>query len=95
MSKRKTYRSSELKAGKTVHIVTREIGPMASTYGVASYLIGSKSEPQPQPGELHPYRMHPLVARFAESRTDAWKTRKAAKAEADRRQAHELSRLRA
>ena len=90
MSRRKTYRPSELRAGKTIHVVTLMHAAQGQEYGVASYLIASKREPQPQPGEVHPYRMHPLVAQYAGTRTDLWKTRRAAQAEANRRQGHLL-----
>lgn len=87
--RRKTYRASELRAGRTVFIVTKttldHFG--ACRYQVAEYLIASKSEPQPQPGEPHPYRMHPKVARYAATVTDLWRSRRAALREAARRQA--------
>lgn len=93
MSKRKTYRPAELKAGKTVFIVTRVPGHLANHYGVAEYLIAGKREPQPDPTMCHPYRMHPEIARYAETMTDLWKSRRAAQSEADRRRAIELKRV--
>ena len=87
--RRKTYHASELRAGRTVFIVTStaidHAGP--PRYDVAEYLVASRGEPQPQPGEAHPYRMHPKVARYACSVTDLWRTRRAALREAARRQA--------
>lgn len=89
MSKRKTYRPDELRAGRSVFIVTRIALDHAGScrYEVAEYLIASKHEPQPQPGEAHPYRMHPKVAEYAATVTDLWRTRRAALREAARRQA--------
>lgn len=87
--RRKTYQASELRAGKTVFIVTSTVVEHArpARYDVAEYLVASKHEPQPQPGEAHPYRMHPKVARYACIVTDVWRTRRAAQREAARRQA--------
>ena len=86
--RRKTYHASELRAGRTVFIVTSttidHAGPQR--YDVAEYLVASRGEPQPKPGEAHPYRMHPKVARYACSVTDLWRTRRAALREAARRQ---------
>lgn len=86
--RRKTYRADELRAGRTVFIVTSQLIDHVSPpeYSVAEYLVASKHEPQPQPGEAHPYRMHPKVARYASTVTDLWRTRKAALREAARRQ---------
>lgn len=87
--RRKTYHASELRAGRTVFIVTSttidHAGP--PRYDVAEYLVASMGEPQPQPGEAHPYRMHPKVASYAATVTDLWRTRRAALREAARRQA--------
>lgn len=87
--RRKTYQADELRAGRTVFIVTSTIldHARAPRYEVAEYLVASMSEPQPQPGEAHPYRMHPKVARYASTVTDLWRTRRAALREAARRQA--------
>lgn len=87
--RRKTYQASELRAGQTVFIVTSTIidHARAPRYEVAEYLVASKHEPQPQPGEAHPYRMHPKVAQYACTVTDLWRTRRAALREAARRQA--------
>lgn len=88
--RRKTYQADELRAGKTVFIVTSttiDHGYAPPRYDVAEYLVGSKGEPQPQPGEIHPYRMHPKVASYAATVTDLWRTRRAALREAARRQA--------
>ncbi|MGY8832175.1 MAG: hypothetical protein ACKVIS_22075 [Pseudomonadales bacterium] len=87
--RRKTYQASELRAGKTVFIVTSTVVEHArpARYDVAEYLVASKQEPQPQPGEAHPYRMHPKVAQYACTVTDLWRTRRAALREAARRQA--------
>ena len=63
-----------------------------NAYGVSVYLVGSKREPQPEPGTVHPYRMHPLIAGYAATQTDLWRTHRAAQAEADRRQAIEIAR---
>ena len=89
--RRKTYQADELRAGQTVFIVTSTIidHARAPRYDVAEYLVASMSEPQPQPGEIHPYRMHPKVARYACRVTDLWRTRRAALREAARRQAAE------
>ncbi|WP_447593558.1 hypothetical protein [Aquipseudomonas campi] len=89
--RRKTYRADELRAGRTVFIVTSISLDHAGTrrYQVAEYLIASNREPQPQPGEAHPYRMHPKVAKYAAGVTDLWRTRRAALREAARRQAAE------
>ena len=89
-----TYKPHEIKAGRTLFIVTRQLDQVSptrlkATYAVAQYLVASKREPQPEPGTAHPYRMHPEVARYAADVTDAWKTRRAAQREADRRQALE------
>lgn len=86
--RRKTYQASELRAGRTVFIVTGILmqHDHPPRYEVAEYLVASKSEPQPQPGELHPYRMHPKVAGYAATVTDLWRTRRAALREAARRQ---------
>ena len=91
--RRKTRRPGEIRAGHTLYIVTSTLTDHASppTYGVAEYLGAGKREPQPQPGETHPYRMHPQVARYACTVTDVWRTRKAALREAARRQAAEAS----
>lgn len=88
MSQRKTYQPHELRAGRTVFVVTSTLMDhhKPTVYGVAEYLIASKREPQPQPGEAHPYRMHPKVAHYAAGVTDLWRTRRAALAEASRRQ---------
>lgn len=94
MSKRKTYRPEEIRAGNTLFIVTRVPGQMVNHYGVAEYLVAGKREPQPEPGTAHPYRMHPLIAGYAASQTDLWKTRRAAQAEADRRMSIELAHMR-
>lgn len=94
MSKRKTYRPEEIRAGNTLFIVTRVPGQMVNHYGVAEYLVASWREPQPEPGTAHPYRMHPLIAWYAASHTDLWKTRRAAQAEADRRMSIELAHMR-
>lgn len=93
MSKRKLYRPDEIRAGKTIHIVVRTSGAIINHYGVASYLVAGKSEPQPDPSMVHPYRMHPDIAQYALQQTDLWKTRKAAQAESDRRQAIEMRRM--
>lgn len=93
MSKRKTYRPGEIRAGKTIHIVVRTSGSMVNHYGVASYLVAGKSEPQPDPSMVHPYRMHPAVAQYAGTRTDLWKTHRTALAEANRRQAIEVRQM--
>lgn len=87
--RRKTYRADELRAGRTVFIVTYILLDHAGAcrYGVAEYLITSRREPQPEPNVVHPYRMHPDVARYACSVTDCWRTRRAALREAARRQA--------
>ena len=87
--RRKTYHASELRAGRTVFIVTSTTSDHAGPprYDVAEYLVASKGEPQPQPGEAHPYRMHPKVAEYAATVTDLWRTRRAALREAARRQA--------
>lgn len=87
--RRKTYQADELRAGRTVFIVTSTIidHARAPRYEVAEYLVASKHEPQPQPGEVHPYRMHPKIARYASTVTDLWRTRRAALREAARRQA--------
>lgn len=87
--RRQTYRADELRAGRTVFIVTSTLTDHASppVYGVAEYLVAGKREPQPQPGEAHPYRMHPKVAQYACTVTDLWRTRRAALREAARRQA--------
>lgn len=87
--RRKTYRADELRAGRTVFIVTRILLDHAGAcrHEVAEYLIASTREPQPQPGQAHPYRMHPDVARYACTVTDLWRTRRAALREAARRQA--------
>ncbi|WJN61347.1 hypothetical protein [Pseudomonas sp. SO81] len=88
MSKRKTYRPDELRAGRTVFIVTRVwLDHTACKHEVAEYLIAGKHEPQPQPNEVHPYRTHPKVAQYAATVTDLWRTRRAALREAARRQA--------
>lgn len=86
--RRKTYQADELRAGRTVFIVTGTIidHARAPRYEVAEYLVASKGEPQPQPGETHPYRMHPKIARYACTVTDLWRTRRAALREAARRQ---------
>lgn len=91
MSKRNTYRPSEIRAGKTIHIVTRSFSRLKglSDYGVVSYLVAGKHEPQPEPNAVHPYRMHPDIAQYAGTCTDLWKSRRAAQAEANRRQAIE------
>ena len=90
MSKRKTYRPGEVKAGHTLFIVGAHFDRQhRRQYGVMEYLVASKREPQPEYGEPHPYRMHPLMAKHAAGVTDLWKTRKAAWAEANRRQALE------
>lgn len=91
MSRRKTYRPAEIKAGHTLFIVVRirPLGVVTAKYGVDEYLVASKREPQPEYGVPHPYRMHPLMAKHAADVTDLWKTRKAAWAEANRRQALE------
>ena len=86
MSKRTTYRPSELRAGKTIWIVTVVHAPMGRVYDVAQHLIAGKREPQPEPGMVHPYRMHPEMARYAESVTLLFRTRRAALKEAHRRQ---------
>lgn len=91
-----TYKPHEIKAGHTLFIVTRQLDQISptrlkATYAVAQYLVASKSEPQYDPSEPHPYRMHPEVAKYAAGVTDAWKTRKAAQREADRRQALEAA----
>ncbi|MEH6501581.1 hypothetical protein [Halopseudomonas aestusnigri] len=93
MSKRRTYRPEEIRAGTTLFIVTRVPGQMVNHYGVAEYLVASKREPQPEPGTAHPYRMHPLIAGYAASQTDLWRTRRAAQVEADRRLGIELARM--
>jgi hypothetical protein len=86
---RNTYHASELRAGRTIFVVTSTIVDHVRPprYGVAEYLVASKREPQPQPGEAHPYRMHPKVAWYACTVTDAWRSRRAALREAARRQA--------
>ena len=90
MSKRKTYRPGEVKAGHTLFIVGAHFDrQQRRQYGVMEYLVASKREPQPEPGTVHPYRMHPGMAEHALTVTDLWKTRKAARAEAERRQALE------
>lgn len=88
--RRKTYQASELRAGRTVFIVTSTTGSNSRPprYEVAEYLVASKHEPQPQPGEIHPYRMHPKVAGYAATVTDLWRTRRGALREAARRQVH-------
>lgn len=92
MSKRKIYLPHELRAGRTMYIVTsRRDGLGRTHYQVAAHLIASKREPQPESTGRHPYRMHPAMARWAETRTDLWKTHRAAQREADRRQAHEIA----
>ncbi|HEJ3062512.1 TPA: hypothetical protein SL272_000844 [Pseudomonas aeruginosa] len=92
MPKRKTYLPHELRAGRTIFIVTsRRDGLGRIHYGIAMHLIAGKRELQPESMGRHPYRMHPAMARWAESRTDLWKTRRAAQREADRRQAHEVA----
>lgn len=91
MSKRKLYRPDEIRAGKTIHIVTWAPGALGGHFGVASYLVAGKSEPQPEPNAVHPYRMHPDIALYASTQTDLWKTHRAAKAEAGRRQAIETA----
>ena len=87
--RRQTRDPGEIRAGYTLYIVTSTLTDHASApvYGVAEYLVASKHEPQPQPGEAHPYRMHPKVARYACTVTDVWRTRRAALREAARRQA--------
>lgn len=87
--RRKTYKASELRAGRTIFIVTRIALDHAGAcrYQVAEYLIASKREPQPEPGQAHPYRMHPKIAQYAATVTDLWRTRRAALREAARRQA--------
>lgn len=87
--RRKTYQADELRAGRTVFIVTSTIIDHAKPprYEAAEYLVASKHEPQPQPGEAHPYRMHPKIAQYACTVTDLWRTRRAALREASRRQA--------
>ena len=89
--RRKTRYPGEIRAGHTLYIVTSTLTDHASApvYGVAEYLVAGKREPQPQPGEAHPYRMHPKVARYACTVTDVWRTRRAALREAARRQAAE------
>lgn len=90
MSKRKTYRPGEVKAGHTLFIVGAHFDRQhRRQYGVMEYLVASKREPQPEPGIVHPYRMHPDIAQYAGTCTDLWMTRRAAQAEADRRQALE------
>jgi len=72
MSKRKTYLPRELRAGRTVFIVTsRRDGLGRTHYQVATHLIAGKGEPQPESMGRHPYRMHPAMARWAESRMDS------------------------
>ena len=93
MSKRKTYRPEEIRAGNTLFIVTRAPGQMVNHYDVAEFLVASKREPQPEPGTVHPYRMHPLIAGYASTQTDLWRTRRAAQAEANRRLGVELARM--
>lgn len=87
--RRKTYQADELRAGRTIFIVTGMIEShnRPPRYDVAEYLVASKHEPQPQPGEAHPYRMHPKVAQYACTVTGLWRTRRAALREAARRQA--------
>lgn len=86
MSQRKTYQPHELRAGRTVFIVnkTRSVG--CTEFFVAQHLIASKREPQPDPNQAPPYRMHPKMALYAAGVTDLWRTRRAAQAEASRRQ---------
>lgn len=87
--RRQTYRADELRAGRTIFIVTRTLLDHAGAcrFEVSEYLIASKREPQPQPNEAHPYRMHPKIARYASTVTDVWRSRRAALREAARRQA--------
>ena len=84
--RRKTYQADELRAGHTVFIVTGTVisHSQAPRYGVAEHVVASKNEPQPQPGEVHPYRMHPKIARYAATVTHLWRTRRAALREAAR-----------
>lgn len=105
MSKRKTYRPGEVKAGHTLFIVVahfdrqqrRQYGVIehlvaskrVAEYLEAEYLVDSEFELPPEYVVQHPYRMHPLMANYAADMTDLWKTRKAARAEAERRQAME------
>lgn len=93
--RRKTYRADELRAGRTVFIVTSTLVDHGRPpqFDVAEYLVASWNEPQPQPGEAHPYRMHPRVARYACAVTDVWRTRKAALREAARRQAEQARQI--
>lgn len=93
--RRKTCHADELRAGRTVFIVTRVALDHAGLrqYQVSEYLIASTREPQPQPGEVHPYRMHPKIARYACTVTDLWRTRRAALREAARRQAAESTHI--
>lgn len=87
MSKRKTYQAHELRAGRTLFIVTSAwMGKGGYQFGVSPYLVAGKREPQPDPGKAHPYRMHPKVAKHAATVTDIWRTHRAAQAEANRRQ---------
>lgn len=90
--RRKIYKVDELRAGATLFIVTRTMTDHATgqgRYGVAEHLVASKHEPQPEPNQAHPYRMHPLMAAWACGQTDLWRTRRAALREAARRQARE------
>lgn len=88
--RRKTYLASELRAGRTIFIVTRIALDHAGAcrYQVAEHLIVGKHEPRHMIGGSHPYRMHPETAFIAWYQTDLWLTRRLAQREADRRQSH-------
>lgn len=86
--KPRILKQTDLKAGTTFFTVTRQMGNGPGIrYGVAQYLVTSKRERLPRPSEVIGYRVAPEVARFIESHTDAWRTFRDAKREAERRQA--------
>lgn len=91
--KRKTYRASELVAGKTIFIALMDWRCRFEKPLVCEHLIGSERDPLPAPGEITPFRVPPSYARLHFGEVGLFKTRRAALRDAEQ-QVQTLRRLR-
>lgn len=80
---RKTYRASELIAGKTFFLANINWASPECTPVVTEHLIGSECDRRPELGEVRPYRVRPCGALAAFAVWDLFKTRRGAQRAAE------------
>jgi hypothetical protein len=87
---RKTYRASELVAGKTIFVSIVDIRTGEAIPSVFEHLVGSENDLLPDEGSILPFRLPPWFVRFRAPSVNLFKTRRAALRDA-RSQCHKFN----